>query len=301
MKNYQKAVILLLALIMVFFCMACGDNSSNAKSSGNAGAAAESGKAKDNAPITLTVVNGYGLSDVGSKTLSAFCDYVEENTGGTIKFERYFGGTMCSLPEEFALVSSGAVDVITLLQDFVIADMPLCNIPGSTIDDQMGGINYWRYIMFENEQTSKLIEAEAAAQNVVFLDVQSGGIGAYVCRRAFSSWADLGAYKFGALRNSNIYEGLGLSCVAADPNDVYDSLSRGVYDSSGMGIGSVISQKWYEVAPYCLACKGFSGANYMTVNLDTWNSLTAEQQQAEALGGSMIRIPRPITSCSLMQ
>ena len=292
----KRIVTLFLVLCMLFALCACGaeektETAAEVSVTEGGEEKTESSSEEKVEPRKLTVVNGYGLTDVGSLTLAAFCDYVEENTNGEITFDRYFGGTMCALPEEFALVSSGAADVCVLLQDFVIADMPLCNIPGSTIDDQMGGINYWRYIMFENEETAALIEAEATEHNVKFVDVQSGGIGSYVCTQEFHSWADLSNLKFGAVRNANIYEGLGLNVVTAETTDAYDCLSRGVYDANGMGLGSIVASKWYEVAPYCMSCAGYSACNYLTVNLDVWNSLTAEQQQvfkdAAALAAEM--------------
>lgn len=229
--------------------------------------------------IVLKIANSYNVNEMGGKAIAYFADYIEEHTGGSVKFERYMGGTLCALPEEFAFCSSGAIDVCTILQDMFISAVPYINIPGQIVGSPQDGVDFYNAILFDNTEVRAMVDEQAAKSNVIIIGSQPVGSMTYCCAKPIASLDELAKYKLGANRTQNIFEAAGLAVINVSVSDTYDSLSRGVCDASVLGLAPMMDLKWYEVAPNLLVSNLNSNSNFFTVNLDTWNKLSAEQQQ----------------------
>lgn len=268
----KRAFITFLAVCLLLMSLS-GCNASN-----NPDETASNGAASENT-LVLKLANGLNVTESASLSIAYFADYIEEHTNGAITFDRYLGGTLCSLPEEFSLCSSGAIDVCTLLQDMAINAVPYINIPAYATGGYEAGDDYYNAILFDDPEISQMVKEQAAKSNVIFLGAQTGGKSAYVCRKPFTGFADLSQHKFGTNRTMDVFESVGLQAVSVAIPDTYDSLSRGVCDASCLGLSAMMANKWYEVAPYVMVSNLTSDTNFFTVNLDTWNKLTEEQQQ----------------------
>lgn len=238
-----------------------------------AGAQADLGE-----PVVLTAINGFTETDFAAECIAHFCDLVEEESGGNITFTRYFGGTFCSVPEEFDYVSSGAVDFCTILQDTALEKLLYWNtaISGRDMYEAMDVCNH---IFFEDPETAALCEQQAADAGVKILGVQTSGLIANVSTKPCTSYADMVGMDYGTDFGAASYAAMGFNIVSTTIPDVYESLSRGLIQCTGSSLSAVVAYKWYEVAPNVLICKESSTANFFTFNRDRWDSLTTAQQE----------------------
>lgn len=82
----------------------------------------------------------------------------------------------------------------------------------------------------------------------------------------------------GSLTYKGIIEMLGGVLTVLPPAEIYTGLEKGVIDGAAWPIIGALDYNWYEVAPYMMR-PGF-GVNYEPIfmNLDRWNSFSAEDQ-----------------------
>lgn len=284
----KKILSLLLALAMLMALCACGETTTEQTAEPEAEttapeveteAAAEIGSADDlGEPVVLTAINAFSESDFAAICISHFCDLVEQESGGNITFNRYFGGTFCTVPEEFGYVSTGAADFCTILQDTALEQLLYWNTAVSGRDMQEA-LDVCDYIFFENPETAALCDQQAEQAGVKILGVQTSGLIANVSTKPCTSYDDMVGMNYGTDFGSASYAAMGFNIVSTTIADVYEGLSRGLIDCSGSSLSAVVAYKWYEVAPNILICTESSTANFFTFNRDRWNSLTEAQQE----------------------
>lgn len=285
----KRLLSLLLALAMLTVLCACGSETAEkpAEPAVEETAATEPAAETDETgepaadlgePVVLTAINAFAENDFAAICISHFCDLVEEKSGGNITFNRYFGGTFCTVPEEFSYVSSGAADFCTILQDTALEQMLYWNTAVSGRDMQEA-LDVCDYIFFENPETAALCDAQAEQAGVKILGVQTSGLIANVSTKPCTSYDDMVGMNYGTDFGSASYEAMGFNIVSTTIADVYEGLSRGLIDCSGSSLSAVVAYKWYEVAPHILICTESSTANFFTFNRDRWNSLTTAQQE----------------------
>ena len=229
-------------------------------------------------PMTLNIGSGMGPNEVGSLMMEYLADQVEAISGGAITVNRYTGGTLYIVPEEFEAISSGIVDVGSFLPDFALSTCPYIYFPDRSDISHRDAIDTFNYIVNENEETSALIEEQMASANVKVMGCEPGGNITFVSTKPITSFEDARNTKFGEWSSADFYEALGFTIIATDQASLYDSLARGVYETTTMGFAPMMSAKLYEVAPNILLVNSYGVACYISVNLDKWNSMTPEQQ-----------------------
>ncbi len=229
-------------------------------------------------PIVIKYASIYQPTESGGKVIQHFCDYIEDKTAGAVTFDVFFGGTLGNPMEELGLVSSGAVDMISFGHPPYGDQVPLLNFPMWAPPDAQTAVDYFNYLAFENPDTSPLIQAEAAANNIIYLGFTSGGGNAFISKEPFTKLSDLVGKKFGAGGGIPAFEALGYTIVQVFPPDVYENLSRGVIDATQMGFVPTVNLKWYEVAKNYMWDGTYAAGNAFSVNLDTWAKLTPDTQ-----------------------
>lgn len=282
----KKIAAFILAICMIFALCSCAGTGSTAPANDAAQAnePAEAETLPETAgndlgePVELTVICGFPDGDMASDMLIYLCDLIEERSAGNITFKRYMGGTFCTIPEEYGYIASGAADLNMLLCGFAVEEMPMWNIAGYDIGAE-AAVAQFHYIYMENEETATAAAAEAAAAGIKVLGTLTGGLNVDAARnKEITCLADMEGLAFGVDRGANVYSALGLNAMATVAEDTYESLSRGVIDSTNSGISSFYANKWYEVAPYILISNAVSAGPFISMNFDRWNSLTEAQQ-----------------------
>ena len=295
----KKLLCLVMALSMILALAACGGQTASSAAEAPASAAApeteaaapavEAGSAAEAAPevdpfeglepVTLKMAATVNENEIGGQIMAEFLKYVTENTNGLVTFDTFYGGVLGTSAEELQLVSSGAVDLVPLGHNPHAESLPLLNGPSWVNGTEEDAINYFNYIVFENEETSALIKAEAEANNIIYLGFQPSGKNVFVSKADGTSFADLEGKQLGAMANQELFQSLGFVVVTTAPPDTYESLSRGVIDLARLSFTAAINMKWYEVAKNWLYDGTAAAGSPFTMNLDTWNSLPEAYQE----------------------
>ena len=230
-------------------------------------------------PIVLKAGSSFNEGSIMCDSLEHMCQLIEEATEGQITFERFYGGTLYILPEEFKYLQSGAVDIASPMQGVAAMYMPYWQI-GALGTDATKGVDICNYIANEDETTSPLLQAQAEEAGIHPFGFNIGDYNVIACRQAASSLEDLKGRAFGVpAQGAGAYQAFGLNCVTTETADAYESLSRGVVDTFVAGISSVVGMKLYESCESCLVIPCTGGTGICSMNLDSWNRLTPEQQE----------------------
>ena len=280
MKKKLLSLLLTLSMVLSLAALAGCSNGTPADSAAPS-SNAPSGGDDSSAPPTfhLTMAATVNENELGGQIMNEFIRYVTEHTDGNVTFETFYGGILATNAEELALVSSGAVDLIPLGHNPYGDQLPLLCGPSWVNGSEEEALDFFNYLVFENEETAPLLQAEAAAQNIVYLGFQPSGKNAFVAKPEGSSFADFAGKQLGAAANHELFQSLGLVVVTTPPGDVYEGLSRGIIDMARLSFTAAINNKWYEVAKNWLLDGTSAAGSPFTMNLDTWNSLPEDYQQ----------------------
>lgn len=271
----KRMLSLLLSLTLAAALAGCGQPQPAPEASNPNTSAPETTPAADDGlpEITLKMAATVNEGELGGQIMQAYLDYVTEHTNGKVTFETFYGGILASPMEELQLVSSGSVDLIPLGHNPYGDQLPLLCGPSWVNGDEKSALDYFNYLVFENEETSKLIQEEAAAQNIIYLGFQPSGKNVFVSKVDGAGFADFQGKQVGAAANHELFQSLGLVVVTTPPGDIYEGLSRGIIDMGRLSFTAAIGNKWYEVAKNWLLDGTSAAGSPFTMNLDTWNSL----------------------------
>lgn len=294
----KKLISLLLAMVMVFALCACGSTADEPEETAVTEAApdaeapaqeeaqpageapAESGYTGEDVSILFSAT--YQETETGGQLVTYFKDYLEDLTGGAITVNVNYGGTLYGDQDQLDGVATGAVNMIALGHNPHADKLPLlCSVPDFAPDSVQNALDYFNYLLFENEASSAALQAEAEANGIKYLNVLAGGANCFIADFEFSDLASLaaGSSAFGNMEAAK-FEALGFTVEAVLPWDYYTAFETGQIDASQMASTSLVSMGVQEVAPYWMYDNTYTGGNFFTVNLDWWNGLSAEAQAA---------------------
>ena len=294
MKKLRKILALILATASLMAMAACGNGGNSntpATSAPNPPAPATTAPSTDDESTGYTGESASFIihttaneGTTNAKALDVFCDRVEELTDGKVTFTRYYAGTLCTQPETLDYLSTGALDIAFMGTNLYSSVLPLVGFPGTIYaSDDMGGsqyaVDYGNYIILDNEETSKLILDEAAANNVTYLGVIASGANTFVSQKPLNTLEDLKNLRLGTAANYSAFESLGTTIIEVYPNNMYDSFQRGIIDCSEMSLSAAVRLMWYEVAEYYALNNTFGWGQPITMDLEKWNACSPELQE----------------------
>ena len=232
--------------------------------------------------VTISFSSTFQETETGGKIVSWFKDYLENATGGKIKVNISFGGQLFNDFDQLDGVANGAVNMIALGHNPVAATVPLlCSIPDFAPESVENALHYFDYLLFDNEETAALLQGEAEALGVKYLNVISNGANAFLATFEFSDLQSLvdGSKAFGNMEPAK-YEALGFTVEQVSPFDYTQAFQTGQIDASQMSSTPMISMGLQNEAKYWMYDNTYAAGNFFTVNLDWWNSLSPEAQAA---------------------
>lgn len=306
----KKLLALLLAAMMVFSMAACGSEGSAAEASTPAAAstpeeateapaeAADTNEAGEPAaadetpaeaaptsiecePLQIEFSTVYNETETGGQIIKHFQDYISELTGGAITMNIYWGGTLFSDAEALDGVNSGSINMTALGHMPHLATLNYLAFPGFAPGGSQAALDYFDELIFNNPETSALIQQEAADNGIIYLNVIAGGANAFCTTYEFTDLASMvsGSKSFGNM-DAAIFEKMGFQVTSVGPGDCYDALQRGLIDSTQMGLAPMVSMGWQDVASYWALDGTYTAGNMFTANLEWWNGLSDAQRQA---------------------
>ena len=269
----------LLVFALAMMLVACGESGDETTNGDDTGATEATDSGATQEPITFKMASTHGENETGGMIDAHFIELIEERTDGAVTIELYPGATLGGPPEMLGLVSSGSVDIISFGHPAAGADLPLLLFPMWCPGDQQTAIDYFNHMVFDDPDSSALIQAEAEEHNIKYLGFTAGGSNVFGAKEEWTELADLAGKKIATGGMLPAFEAVGFEAVQSFPPDTYENLSRGVADCFQMGFSPTVQMKWYEVAPYYMYDGTYAAGNPWTVNLDSWAKLTPETQQ----------------------
>ena len=222
--------------------------------------------------VTLKGVSAFAEGTRYSKNFELFVKKVNKEGKGLVQINYIGGGGKVMSPFEVGnAVRGGVVDVANVTGAFYTNLMPEADalkLTERTIQElrKTGG---WAYINKLHNQ--KL--------NSYFLARQGDGTPFHLYLTKKISKPDLTGLK---IRVTPVYRAffveMGATVTRTAPGEVYTALERGVVDGYGWPIQGILDLGWQEVTKYRVDPGFYEVDVNVLINLDKWNSLSAEQQ-----------------------
>ncbi|MEO9148795.1 MAG: TRAP transporter substrate-binding protein [Burkholderiaceae bacterium] len=244
-----------------------------------------------------------GLSQYTSRELPFWSETIPKDSGGAIT-PRVKSFTELGLkgPEVFRLLSSGTLQMATLVLNYNSGEVPM-----NEAADLVG-------LVGSVEELQKTVEVFRPGY-AKFLEDKHGikllGFGTYqaqviYCRDSFSGLADLKGRKVRAAGASQqaFVTYLGGSPVSMAFPEVQGALSSGVIDCAITGSFSGYRSKWHESAKFISPMPINFGLLAHAANLKWWNTLDPKVQSflethVQALEGSMFELAKTETQLGI--
>nr|WP_109565249.1 TRAP transporter substrate-binding protein [Jannaschia seohaensis] len=183
------------------------------------------------------------------------------------------------LGDIYPLLGQGVYDVAMTVADYAVADAPELeglDVPliATTADEARAMVEAARPMVediYRDRFNSKVLAIAPYPPQVVFCNAEIAGL------------EDLEGLKVRASgrMTAKLLEALGAEGVNVSFSEVPGALQNGVVDCAVTGAGSGYSAGWWEVSTHLLPIPLGGWDSVVTaMNLDRWNSLSAEMQEA---------------------
>jgi TRAP-type C4-dicarboxylate transport system substrate-binding protein len=208
-----------------------------------------------------------------------FMDLVEKNTNGRVKFKRYFAEALAKHAEHIQLLSSGSVDLISVVPVYVGRELvlnQLCDFPFYTSNEK--AVAQTTKLMMEIPETKAIFEKEQKRLKIKILYWNSTGGMELLAKPKATSLADLKGKKVNlwAPPDVQIWKKFNMAPVPIFVADFYESLSRGVLDSVYFPPGGSLALKLFEQAKSNLSLHQGDAGTPIIFNLKKWEKLPGD-------------------------
>lgn len=279
----KRIALFLAATLCLTLLAACGQASSTAPSVSPSSSAAASSAAASAEPAAETVTIQIGfentLDEPIGKAVQKWAELLEEQSGGTMKFELFGNSALGSKSELIDQMVMGE-NIITIADGAFYADYGVPDM----------GIMYGPFFFESWEDVWTLLDSDWYAEQCSALSEKGLTILAsnwvygereLMTKTKVVTPADLKGKKI-RLANSQIYvEGfnaLGATAVPMALSDVYTSLQNGTLDGVENPLSTLWGQSFQEVSKYILMTGHIKNFTTWCIGTDFLNTLTAEQQ-----------------------
>lgn len=222
----KKLLSLSLAAVMLLAMLAgCGGDEAQSPAPEGSSAPTASTPAEGNEgavaevePLTILFSATYQEAETGGQILKYFQDKVSELSGGAITADIYWGGTLFPSTDELAAVMEGSVNMIALGHMPHLNTITYLAFPGFAPGGTQAALDYFNTLMFDDPETSAIIQGQAEELGIKYLNVIAGGANAFCSRNPFTDLDSLvaGSSAFGNF-DAAIFEALGFQVTSVAP------------------------------------------------------------------------------------
>lgn len=247
-------------------------------------ATALAGAALMNAALPATAASELILSDVLPESnfmvenVQRFAEEVAEATDGEVQISVHAGGSLgFKGPDQLTAVRDGLVQMADINISQQVGVDPLFGVEGVPfLVSSMEELKEYHEIVrpvFEElaaENNQKILYMVPSPAQYVYLNVLVDDIGDFE-----------GIPVRGADKNTvDIITAIGMDGVAMPWGELIPALASGRVEGVATSATSGVDGKFWEFLEYIYPTNHTWGSNMVTINLDTWNQLSPEQQTA---------------------
>lgn len=261
-KTLRTLLILVLAMALAFTFSACGKKPAESKT------------------FELTLSMHDPVTSSNGLYYQGWADAISEATDGHVKVTIHGSSTLASAADVGAMVESGGVDIGWVYTSFYKGQFPLSDVltlPLSGFGDPVVGTNvlwdlYEKYPQLAAEWDSfKLLNLYA---NPGMIFCSSG--------KPIDSVDDLNGLvmRTPAGPITDYVTKLGASPIVMPPPDIYEAMQKNNISSYIFEPAGITNFKLQDVTEYFTDLPLYDGAFGLVMNIDKWNALPAEYQEA---------------------
>ncbi|MCL1828514.1 MAG: TRAP transporter substrate-binding protein DctP [Oscillospiraceae bacterium] len=288
----KKTLCIVLALVMMFALLAACGGGGNTAATPPPAAAPTQTIAPATPPPPPPQAEGWDFSDATKVNLqfavwlpdfdptviytANFLDAIKSYTEGTVDYTMHASATLCAAEEQLDAVKSGLADIAFTNVAYYAGTLPVSYLL------EYPGVNYAHDLARANainEWHKTLDLAELKDYKILFASGQGNG--------AFHTTVPLRTvedFKGVQMRTSAalipVMELYGMIPTAMTMGEVYEAMRTGVVQGATAMVMAAHTFKLFEIADYCTMDPYFLSTYVMPLNMDVWNSLTPDQQEA---------------------
>lgn len=273
----KKVIALLLVAVMCCAMFAgCGNDASstpnNTPSNGN------DAPVSDGKTYTLTVTNHDAATSMGELYIETLCNMMAEESGGRLVFEFNPGGSLLGATEAIDGVKDGLADIVWSATSFFSGRFPISefiNLSGNGITSARMATDVYQQMYEEIPE----LQAEFTDWKVLAIHSCSYGpistVGTKI--ETAEDFKGLQIRTAGTVAAQYI-EALGATPVSVPTGEVYESVSKGVFDGFTNDWHNIDCFKLFEPIDYCLNMPVSHTSCFILMNKDSYADLPADLQ-----------------------
>ena len=242
--------------------------------------AAASAQAADYPSANFRYATGFHEAVYMNEPAKWFAKELETRSGGKMKVQMFFGGTLGKSNEILDLVSKGAVDMGSVVQGYFTSALPFAAMTNSLPMTFFDGEAAMRASM-KLDKTNPDKIAEYESNNIVPLVNRFLQNYKLICTKPVRTMKDLEGLKIRTFGNymPKMFAAIKATPVNVLPVEMYEALKRGSMDCSYLTYPFFTVFKLYEVAPYVIDVK-FGGINayWLAMNKRKFDALSKDAQ-----------------------
>lgn len=275
----KKVMSALLAGAMLFALAACGNNSSNGGNGGNAGGGSNGG-GNSGAVIELRMGNVTSSSAKDAVT-EVFIPKVEEYSNGTIKITHFPDNQLGNDEQSFAMAQTGECDiavgstssVATTYNDLYLYDIPYMFLNKQEVYE----------VGFNGEAGKAILDGFSGYGLKGLAFWENGFRNVTTNNKDIAAVTDLNGLKIRTMANEihlEAWKAMGANPTPMAFGELFTAMQQGTVDGQENPLGLITGNKFEEIEKFCTLTEHVYTPYYVVMNLEKWNSLTAEQQDA---------------------
>ena len=220
----------------------------------------------------------WGPTEFHTVNAQNFADAVAEATDGAVTMTVHAGGALgIRANESLRAVEDGAVQMAEFAAFQNVGDVPILGIESIPFL-----ISDYAQLRQMHEIVRPTWEAELEKRNQKALYIVPWPSQNFFTKEPVTTSEDFDGVRMRTYdaNTATMVQRLGMVPLQMNNADIVPALATGKLDAVMTSGGTAVSQKYWEFLNHTYNTNHLWASNIMTVNLDSWNELTAEQQSA---------------------
>ena len=212
--------------------------------------------------------------------MTAWAEAVKEKSNGSISIQIFPNGTLGSETDCITIMRAGGLDMTKVsaatLGNFE-NDWNALSVPYVFNDKE----HYYNVMDGEIAQDMYMLTEDSGFIGLTWLD--SGSRSFYTANTPIRTPADLNGLKIRTMANEihlEAWKAMGANPTPMAFGELFTAMQQGTVDGQENPLGIITGNKFEEIEKFCTLTEHVYTPYYVVMNLEKWNSLTAEQQDA---------------------